>query len=104
MTDDSLLHRQVHPTYIQQGRVTSQVFRPTPKDSKKLSVYDGDQIDAEAAWEHYAEDMGYESVGGLGITVRRWSNEGLPVHAVPFLEHVLIYPTHFSTNLLKARP
>jgi hypothetical protein len=28
--------------WMQQGRVSSQAFRPTPKDAKELSAYDGD--------------------------------------------------------------
>ena len=65
MTDDTLLLRQVNPAWIQDGRITSQVFRPTPKDSKRLSVYDGDQISAEDAWSHYVRELELESVGVL---------------------------------------
>ena len=36
-----LLHRQVHPSWIQEGRITSQAFSPTPKDLGLLSVYLG---------------------------------------------------------------
>ena len=105
MTDDSLLHRQVHPIHIQQGRVTSQVFRPTPKDSKRLSVYDGDQIDAEAAWEHYTGGLGYNSVGVLSVTVRECQDEELPVHAdpEPFPEHAVIDFTACSSNQIKSK-
>ena len=42
MTDETLLLRQVHPSFLQDGVVSSQVFRPTPKDECKLSAYDGD--------------------------------------------------------------
>jgi hypothetical protein len=57
MQSDTLLLRQIHPGFIQNGRVTSQAFRPTPKDKKKLSVYDGDKIDPEAAYRHYTEEL-----------------------------------------------
>lgn len=43
------LHRQVHPSWVQDGRATSQAFKPTPKDNGRLSVYDGDQMVAEKA-------------------------------------------------------
>lgn len=33
-----LLHRQVHPNWIRDGRITSQAFRPTKKDDNKLSI------------------------------------------------------------------
>ena len=45
MTPDTLLFRQVNPGWIREGRVTSQAFKPTAKDEKKLSVYDGDQAE-----------------------------------------------------------
>jgi hypothetical protein len=38
LNDTTLLHRQINPSWVQQGRVTSQAFRPTPKDESKLSV------------------------------------------------------------------
>jgi hypothetical protein len=53
MTGATFLLRQVHPSFVQAGRVTSQAFRPTPKDRSLLSVYDGDQITPEAAWIHF---------------------------------------------------
>lgn len=49
MTPQTQLLRQIHPNFVQAGRVTSQAFRPTPKDENHLSVYDGDQIQPEAA-------------------------------------------------------
>jgi len=52
MNSGTLLHRQVNPSWVQQGRVTSQVFKPTPKDNHRLSVYDGDQVTALQAWLH----------------------------------------------------
>ena len=67
MNNDTLLLRQVHPSWIQNGRVTSQAFTPTPKDNGHLSSYDGDMISAEAAWRHYTNKLGYESSGGFRI-------------------------------------
>ena len=69
MTDNTLLHRQVHPSWVQQGRVTSQVFRPTPKDEKKLSVYDGDKFTAPKAWEHFTSVLTLRSIGVLAVSV-----------------------------------
>ena len=51
MTGTTLLLRQIHPSFVQDGRVTSQAFRPTPKDESLLSVYDGDQITPEGGVE-----------------------------------------------------
>ena len=39
---ETLFLRQIHPTFVQNGRPTSQAFRPTPKDENQLSVYNGE--------------------------------------------------------------
>jgi hypothetical protein len=77
---------------VQQGHVTSQVFRPTPKDEKKLSVYDGDQITAENAWIHFTEKLRYKSIGVLAISVGELKAHSLPSKPdpAPFPEHVVI--------------
>ncbi len=92
MTDNTLLHRQVNPSWVQQGRVTSQAFRPTPKDDKKLSVYDGDKITAAKAWEHFTVTLTLSSVGVLAVTVAECTS--LELSPTPdekeFPEHALI--------------
>jgi hypothetical protein len=92
MRDETLLLRQVHPSFVQQGRVTSQAFRPTPKDQGLLSVYDGDLISPEHAWQHYAGTLGLASQGVMGVTVAQCLRESLPVTSdpVPFPEHAVI--------------
>lgn len=69
MTNATLLHRHVHPSWVQQGRITSQVFRPTPKDAKKLSVYDGGQISPAECWEHFVGRLGFSSIGIVAVAV-----------------------------------
>lgn len=78
MTGATLLLRQVHPSFIQAGFVTSQAFRPTPKDESKLSVYDGDQTTAEASRVHYTTVWKLASVGAMAVTVDECSAEDLP--------------------------
>lgn len=92
MDERTLLYRQVHPSFVQQGHITSQVFTPTPKDGNRLSVYDGDLIAAEAAWRHYTAELGQRSVGVTAVTVAECAGEGLPAvaDADAFPEHVLI--------------
>lgn len=92
MNANTLLHRQVHSAWVQQGRITSQVFKPTSKDEKKLSVYDGDQITAEQAWGHFTRTLGQNSVGVMAVTVSECKNEKLVVRADPdpFPEHTVI--------------
>jgi hypothetical protein len=92
MTEETLLHRQVSPSWLQQGRITSQVFKPTPKDQGRLSVYDGDQITARASWEHYTTALGFTSVGVMAVSVRECGTQELKVapDPTPFPSHVLI--------------
>jgi hypothetical protein len=86
----TLLHRQVNPSWVQNERVTSQAFKPTPKDGNELSVYNGDLISAEASWHHFT-GRGMKSVGVLSVTVAeaeasdtrpRPDPEPFPEHAV----------------------
>jgi hypothetical protein len=90
LSPETLLLRQVHPSFVQNGRPTSQVFRPTPKDDDKLSVYDGDKISPEASWTHYTNVLAFKSVGVLAVSLNEVLGEAvLPVIAdnVPFPEH-----------------
>lgn len=105
MTGNSLIHRQVHPSWVQQGRVTSQAFRPTPKDEKRLSAYDGDRISAESAWRHYVQELGYNSSGVLAVVVSECKAQQLAVtpDPEPFPEHVLIDFTGLSENEIKKK-
>lgn len=100
MNDDTLLLRQVNPSFLQSGRVTSQVFRPTPKDENLLSVYDGDLITAERAWEHFSSSLGYSSAGVLAVSVTECTEQQLPVRPDPaaFPEHALIDFSRCSKN------
>ena len=92
MTSETLLHRQVHPTWIQAGRISSQVFRPTAKDEKLLSVYDGDLVGPEGAWDHYVHYLGYQSIGVIAVTMGECQVQALPVRSdpAPFPAHAVI--------------
>lgn len=100
MIGSTLLLRQIHPSFVQAGFVTSQAFRPTPKDDAKLSVYDGDQITAEASFVHYTESLQLASVGTMGLAVEECTEEGLEVRPdpAPFPEHALIDFTGLSSG------
>ena len=99
MNGSTPLLRQIHPSFVKLGRITSQAFRPTPKDEHKLSVYDGDLITPAAAWQHY-RTRNLESAGVLAVTVGECQNEDLPVRSSPehFLEHAEIDYTGLSSN------
>lgn len=69
MQNTTLLHRQVHPTFLDsQGRPTRQAFLLFPKDEGKLSLYNGDKWPAEDAYVHYTEQLKFASTGCLSVT------------------------------------
>jgi hypothetical protein len=105
MTTDTLLLRQVNPSWVQEGRVTSQVFKPTAKDERRLSVYDGDQITAETSWRHYTETLGFRSVGVLAVTVEECETLDLTAESdpQPFAEHAVIKFGDLSTSQIEKK-
>jgi hypothetical protein len=105
MNDSTILLRQVHPSFVQDGRVTSQAFRPTPKDDKQLSVYHGDMISASGSWEHFVAQPGCNSAGVMGASHQECISQSLPVVAdgVPFPEHASINFAAFEENDIKKK-
>lgn len=105
MNNDTVLFRQIHPSFVQQGRVTSQAFRPTPKDEHKLSMYDGDQISAERSFRHYTETLYFESAGVLGVSVTDCRELDLPAipDPEPFIEYVLIDYSAFDKKVVEKK-
>ena len=79
MEDKSLLHRQIHPSFVVNDIVSTQAFiedslvvssvafTPTEKDEHKLSVYNGEKFSAKDSYEHYI--ITYKSYGVLSVTV-----------------------------------
>lgn len=92
MQDSTHLLRQINPSFIQDGKITSQAFSPTPKDDKKLSCYDGDLIDPPMAYDHFSESLGLRSVGVVSVTVGECSSTGLTASPdpEPYPEHSII--------------
>ncbi len=105
MNNNTVLLRQIHPGFVQQGRVTSQAFRPTPKDERKLSMYDGDQISAERSFQHYTNTPSCLSAGVLGVTVAECQELDLPTmpDPEPFIEHVLIDYSAFDKKVVEKK-
>lgn len=104
MINDTQLLRQVHPAWIQDGRITSQVFKPTPKDEQKLSVYDGDLITPEKSWQYFTKELKLESKGVLAVTVSECANQNLSVESDPnpHLAHAIIrYDGHTESKIRK---
>ncbi len=93
MKPETLLHRQVHPNFVDRGQVTSQAFLPFPKDNGELSVYDGSRISAIDSFFHYTESLGLESVAVWSISCEEAHTEGVPPKPAPlegFPEHAVI--------------
>ena len=113
MNDATLLLRQIHPGFLQNDRVTSQAFRPTPKDEKKLSVYDGDLTTPGQSYRHYTEELRLLSTGVMAVSVKECRAIDLEPASdpEPFPEHAVIdfsgLPSEKSiktkAKLLKAR-
>lgn len=97
--DKQTLHRQVHPSWVQDGRITSQAFSPTPKDAGLLSVYDGQLIAPEPSFVHYTTGLKLAAHGTVSVTADEVSGVGLPWRADPefFPEHAVIDFTGLPT-------
>ncbi|MFI5297922.1 MAG: hypothetical protein ACHREM_07465 [Polyangiales bacterium] len=75
--DDEFLFRQVHPTFVRDGRPSSQAFRPTPKDEGKLSVARGALTTAEDAYTLHTQRRGLASAGSWAVTVGECREQAL---------------------------
>jgi len=93
MTPETNLLRQVHPSFVQNGQITSQVFRPTPKDESQLSVENGELISAVASFERFVASGENRSVGVMAVTFGECSSLALAV-----IEDGDPYPEHCSID------
>lgn len=104
--EQHLLHRQVNPSWIQDGRISSQAFNPTPKDSGLLSVYDGALIAPEHSFQHYTSSLGLSAMGTVSVSVDEVTAVGLcwRPDTAPFPEHAVIdYTGIGSAKKVKAK-
>jgi hypothetical protein len=102
LNEQTLLLRQINPSWCQNGRVTSQAFKPTKKDNKRLSVYNGDLIDAAAAWRHYTTELKFQSVGALAVAGFECAGLDLRYHEdpEPFPEHAVVdFSPHSNSQI-----
>jgi len=78
MKEETLLHRQIHPSWIQNDTVSSQAFlaensiaslsfTPSEKDNNKLSVYNGEKFNPEDSFIHFTKN--FKSAGVLSISI-----------------------------------
>jgi hypothetical protein len=105
MTPDTLLLRQIHPSFIQDGRVTSQAFRPTPKDEFLLSVDDGDRVTAEASWQRFMVNPACKSVGVQALSLAECAAQELTVieDGNPHPEHCSVDFTAFDRKAIEKK-
>ena len=98
----ALLLRQVPSAWVQGDRVTSQSFKPFPKDNNRVSVYRDDLMSAEEAWRHYTEELRLNSVGIVAVSTDECRDENLTVDldGVPYPAHASIV---FPADLPKKR-
>jgi len=105
MTPATLLLRQIHPNFVQAGRVTSQAFRPTPKDEGYLSVNNGDLMMPHAAWQRFIANPACASVGIMAVSCGQCAEQDLPVlaDALPYPEHCTIDFTAYPKNVIEQK-
>ncbi len=105
MTPDTLLLRQIHPSFIQDGRVTSQAFRPTPKDEFLLSVDDGDRVTAEASWQRFITNPACKSFGVQALSQAECTAQELTVveDGEPYPEHCSVDFTAFDKKVIEKK-
>lgn len=104
MNSQTLLLRQVHPSFVEQNHVSSQAFTPFPKDEGLLSVYDGDLISASEAHQHYTQTLQFQSAGVWGVTHSEIENVGLSSCPDPlenFAQHAIIDFTEQSPKAIR---
>lgn len=80
-----LLLRQVHPAFVRDGRPSSQVFRPTPKDKGMLSVNCGSKTTPTDAFDRFVARPDCRSCGVLAVTVAECAVEQLAAHDAPLV-------------------
>ncbi|MEY3202524.1 MAG: hypothetical protein RIR70_2074 [Pseudomonadota bacterium] len=74
---EHLLLRQVNPAWVQNGRISSQTFTPTPKDDRLLSVDDGRLVEPEQSHAHFTGTRGLKSMGVVAVANLEVAEAGL---------------------------
>jgi hypothetical protein len=93
MTPDTLLLRQIHPSFIREQRVLSSAFCPTSKDEHLFSVDNGDSITPKDSWAHFIGNKNCHSIGVLAVSKNECDMEELVV-----VEDGKPYPEHCSID------
>jgi hypothetical protein len=93
---NELLFRQVHPSFIRDGRPSSQAFRPTAKDDGELSVSRETLTTPERAFRHHTEQLELGSAGTWAVTVGEAREQSLLSYPDPIekSEEAVADPAH----------
>jgi hypothetical protein len=93
-SSDELMHRQVHPNLVQDGRPWSGAFTPTKTDKGLLSADREAVISPKAAYERYLEQKKLAEGGGVwGVSIDEFRSIGLQCFPNPVAgneAHVLV--------------
>lgn len=73
---NDLVYQQVHPSHAPDGVPSSQAFNPTPKDEGKLSVDDSRVVTAEDSWNHFTQNLGFQSAGTWAVSFEEIETAG----------------------------
>ena len=108
MENNTLLLRQVHPSWVVGDKISQQVFSsqtftPTKKDNGLLSVYNGEVYNANSAFEHHTNELNLQSAGVVAVSKEECTNNSLPVieDNAPFEGHCSIDYRELSGGALK---
>ncbi len=119
MDELTLLHRQVHPSFVLENKISTQVFEEaiqrssqiassvfTPKstDDGFLSVYNGEKHSAKDSYQHYVS-QNFESAGVVAVTKGECGALSLPCidDNDPFDGHASIDFKPLGNNAIKAK-
>ena len=81
-------------------------FKPSANHWGLLSVYDGDQIEPDSAWNHFTTKLGLASSGTWAVSVAEANSLGLPARPMPleaFPEHAAIDFSSHDDKVQKAK-
>lgn len=82
---EELLHRNAHPAFVDNDRVSSQAFRRTDADEGQLSLQQNSKATPEVAFERYVA-TGLRSAGVWSVTITECGHLNLSAYDDP-VEH-----------------
>lgn len=119
MENDTLFHRHIHPSLIQNDTVSyqaflasaadiaSSVFIPSMRDEKKLSVYNGEVFSPKDSFDHYTQQL--KSKGCLSVSKSECEsiepliviNDNIPFKGHSYVDFTAVTPD--TKNVIRAK-